>query len=159
MAVRKLVGTLLGLAIFAIAVGVVGAGQYDLTLRAGRPTLDLPRSTLLGIPEEEVDMERADMRLVADLRARFAGTVVNLDRAVVAGRVAPSGDADSPGPHQCGADHRDDGQPAQASGPMNPRSMYVSPQPCHRNLHLTPVQLRLEAGSGTETEAGSAHRF
>jgi hypothetical protein len=82
------VDALIGLAVLAVALGVVGPAQHDRALVAWRPFLDLPGARLLGVREVEVEVERADVGLVADLAGIVLGVVlVDLHGPVVAGRV------------------------------------------------------------------------
>ena len=111
--VRQRVDALLGLAILAVAVRVVRAAEDDRALLAGRrPLLDLPRAGLFRVREIEVEVERADMRLVPDLAVlALARPVVDLDRAVVAGRVVSQGGRRKPG------EGREEHRGKQAQGP------------------------------------------
>ena len=87
VAVRESVGALLGLAVLAVAGGVVGAAQDDRALRSRAPTSGSPRCRLCsGSAKKKC---RWNVQTCGSLRVsdgRFAGSLVDLHGAVVAGR-------------------------------------------------------------------------
>jgi hypothetical protein len=78
-------------AVLAIRVGQVGAAQDCRAVTCRRPRLDPPIARLGRVGEEEVKVERTDVRLVVDDRLVFSPPLWILTVALLPG--APVGDA------------------------------------------------------------------
>jgi hypothetical protein len=109
MTIGQLVDALLRLAILAVVGGVVRAGKDDgALLVTRRPLLDPPVAGLRRIGEEEVEVERAHVRVVRNDGLLLGRALVDLDGAVVARRGAECGAGDGQHRHQQRSESEDD---------------------------------------------------